>query len=461
MTIDVLPDDVLLDIFDFCLDQQPEESVLDRTTVWQTLVHVCHRWRDIVFHSPRRLDLQILCTPGTPVGEMLDIWPALTLIIWVRSRFRGTGLQNIFAALEHRDRISSISVDLTSNSALEALLPGPFPALTSLHLVSSDWRTPPVTASFLRGSTPHLRHLCLESISFPTLPTLLLSFTNLVTLTLRNVPYSGYISSEAMATCLFTLIKLERLELRFQSPTTHSNPEILHPHTQTHAVLPALTWFDFKGLSQYLEDLVVRIDMVPVLEWLQITFFNQPIFQTPNLSQFISCVPKFQALNEPRVVIFGTDIFVAVPSPTRTLGQRVLTMGIPRRDCHPPSLAQLFISSLPLFSTVEHLYMTFPVVHWRDIESSQWLELLYPFTFVKNLYLSKSFALRIASALQELVEDLEWGAEVLPALQNIFLEEFLPSGPVQQAIYQFVNARQLSGHAIVVSQWVIEENMLW
>jgi hypothetical protein len=206
---------------------------------------------------------------------------------------------------------------------------------------------------------------------------------------------------------------------------------------------------------------VARIDVVPVLEYLQITLFNQPIFQTPNLSQFISCVPKFQALNEPRVVIFGTDIFVAVPSPTRTLGHRVLTMGIPRRDCQPPSLAQLFISSLPLFSTAEHLYMTFPVVHWRDLESSQWLELLYPFTFVKNLYLSKNFALRIASALQELVEDLEWGAEVLSALQNIFLEEFPPSGPVQQAIDQLVNARQLSGPPLVVSQWVIEENMLW
>jgi hypothetical protein len=457
----VLPDDVLLDIFDFCLDQLPEESVLDRTTTWQTLVHVCPRWRDIVFQSPRRLDLQILCTFGTHVGEMLDIWPALPLIMWVRSRSWEWGLQNIFAALEHRDRISSISVDLTSNSALEALLPGPFPALTSLHLVSSDWRTPAVTASFLRGPTPHLRHLCLAAIPFPTLPTLLLSSTNLVTLTLRNVPYSGYISPEAMATCLFALIKLERLELRFQSPTTPPDPEILHPHTQTHAVLPALTWFDFKGPSQYLEDLVVRIDVAPVLECLQITFFNQPIFRTQNLSQFISGVPKFQALNEPRVVIFGTDIFVAVPSPTRTLGHRVLTMGIPRRDCQPPSLAHLFISSLSLFYAVEDLYMTFPVVHWRDIENHEWLELLYPFTFVKNLYLSKNFALRIASALQELVEPQEWGEEVLPVLQNIFLEEFPPSGPAQQAIDQLVNARQLSGPPLVVSQWVIEENMLW
>ena len=249
------------------------------TTVWQTLVHVCHGWRDIVFQSPRRLDLKILCTLGTHVGEILDIWPALPLIIWVCHGFREWGLQNISAALEHRDRISCISVNpnhFSSNSALEVLLPGPFPALTSLHLVSSCWQAPPVTSSFLRGSTPHLRHLCLENLSFPTLPALLSSSNNLVTLTLRNVPHShsGYISPEVMATCLFALIRLERLEFRSKSLTTHPDPEIVHPHSLSRAVLPALTWFNFEGLTQYLEDLVVWIDAAPVLEYLQISFFT-------------------------------------------------------------------------------------------------------------------------------------------------------------------------------------------
>jgi hypothetical protein len=170
-------------------------------------------------------------------------------------------------------------------------------------------------------------------------------------------------------------------------------------------------------------------------------------------------MPKFQALlNEAHVVIFDVDIFVAV-SLTQTLGHRVLTMEIPQTDCHSPSLAQFFIS-LPLFFTVEHLYMTFPVVYWEILESTQWLELLSPFTYVKNLYLSKKFGLRIALALQSLVEDLEWGTKVLPALQNIFLEE-LPSGRLKKAVEQFVYARQLSGRPIVVSQWVIREKKWW
>jgi hypothetical protein len=48
---------------------------------WHTLVHVCQRWRQIVFASPRRLNLQILCTHGTPVRKNLGIWPAFPIAI--------------------------------------------------------------------------------------------------------------------------------------------------------------------------------------------------------------------------------------------------------------------------------------------------------------------------------------------------------------------------------------------
>jgi hypothetical protein len=48
---------------------------------WHTLVHVCRRWRDLVFASPRRLNLRLLCRKDTPVREMLDIWPALPIVI--------------------------------------------------------------------------------------------------------------------------------------------------------------------------------------------------------------------------------------------------------------------------------------------------------------------------------------------------------------------------------------------
>jgi hypothetical protein len=89
---------------------------------------------------------------------------------------------------------------------------------------------------------------------------------------------------------------------------------------------------------------------------------------------------------------------------------------------------------------------------WKvDVENDQWLELLRPFAAVKSLYLCEESAPDIAAALQELIEGRI--SEVLPSLQNIFVEGLEPLGPLQENIGQFATARQLSGHPIVISDW--------
>ena len=93
----------------------------------------------------------------------------------------------------------------------------------------------------------------------------------------------------------------------------------------------------------------------------------------------------------------------------------------------------------------------------RPIKSSLWRELFHPFTAVKCLYISQEHVPCIASALQELVG--ERAAVVLPTLQTLFLEELPPSGSVQEAIGQFVAARQLAGHHITVSSWETAEDV--
>jgi hypothetical protein len=99
-----------------------------------------------------------------------------------------------------------------------------------------------------------------------------------------------------------------------------------------------------------------------------------------------------------------------------------------------------------------------PPPDWKDdnIENRLWLDLLQPFTALKNLYLSEDFASRIGPALQELVEGRATG--VLPTLQSIFLERFEPSGPVQEGIQQFFAARQIDSRPIAVSRWDNSEN---
>jgi len=103
----------------------------------------------------------------------------------------------------------------------------------------------------------------------------------------------------------------------------------------------------------------------------------------------------------------------------------------------------------------ENLFIREPVdsqLDWEgDIENIEWLELLLPFTAVKNLYLSKQFVPHIAPALQEIAGG--GTIEVLPTLQDLYLEGFQPSELVQEGIEQFISARQATDHPLAISDW--------
>lgn len=113
LTIELLPDNVLLEIFKVYVNGAT------RTEEWHVLVvHVCCRWRNVVFASPRRLDLRPLCTTRTPVRARLVIWPPFPIAITGRvdrtSLVAVTG--NIVAALEHKDRVCHIDLKEIPNS---------------------------------------------------------------------------------------------------------------------------------------------------------------------------------------------------------------------------------------------------------------------------------------------------------------------------------------------------------
>jgi hypothetical protein len=371
-------------------------------------------------------------------------------------------MRNVIAALGHNDRVCQIALKPIPSWQWEkfmAAMSHPFPALTHLRVKSDDEReTPPVAPdSFLGGSTPRLRFLWLEHVPFPGLPKLLLSTTDLVDLRLWEIPYSGYISPDTMVTCLSALTRLENLDLEFESPRSRPDRKSQRRPSSSRFVLPALTRFWFRGTSEYLEDLVAQID-APLLHGLFIGFFHQLVFDTPHLAEFISRTPTLTLRNQSQMLCFS-DWGASVIFPRAGSSDRAFQLGIlcGQSDWQLSSLAQVCTSSFPraFIPTVEHLSVleeTHSPPHWQDeIEKSQWLELLQPFTSVKNLYLSKEFAPRIAPSLQELVGGRE--KEALPALQELFLEEIHLSRPVKKAIGKFVAARRLSDHPIAISQW--------
>jgi hypothetical protein len=451
ISADTLSDDVLLAIFDFCADEYQDTKY--EIEEWQSLVHVCRRWRTIVFGSPRRLNLRLVCTENTRVRDTLEVWPPFPLVI---QSSLSEGVGDIVAVLEQRDRVDRIYFSRADHSALETVLAAmlePFPELTDLRVLSRDETLPVVPDSFLGGSAPRLRIFALSGIPFPGLPKLLLSTTHLVYLHLSNIPHSGYFSPDAMVTALSTLTGLRSLDLEFRSPRSHPDQESRRPPPLIRSALPVLTSFLFKGVFEYLDDFVARLD-APRLHDLSIAFFNDIIFDAPHFIQFISRTPMLKPLENAHVV-FGYHAARVSFSQTSGFGSLEVRISCRELDWQVSSLEQVCTSCLPPLSSTEDLYIYSDPdsrPHWQDnIENPLWLELLHPFTALKSLHLSKECVPRIAPALQELVGNRT--TEVLPTLQNILLEGLKPSEPVQEGIEKFVAARQLSGHSIAVSLW--------
>jgi hypothetical protein len=445
----MLPEDVLLDIFAFYVDEA------QRIQAWQSLVHVCGRWRSVVFGSPNRLNLRLVCTAQTPARDILDVWPALPILVQ-NSPYPEMGLDDVVAVIRRSDRVHRINLLNVSSSdfgKLAAAMQVPFPELTNLLLRSHGEVVLP--DSFLGGTAPpRLQFLSFRGIPFPGLSKLLSSATHLVDLHLDRIPHSGYISPEAMAIALSTLTSLEELLLEFESPLSRPDRATRPLPPPTRSVLSVLKHFRFKGDREYLDDLVARID-APRLGRLHIIFFNDIIFDTPQLLQFICRTPRLGAFKTARAAFYGSTAGVNLTS-LNSRYEQGLDVEISCRDLdwQVSFLEQVCTSSLPPLSSLEHLHIydnrSKPQLQ-DNIENVLWLELLHPFGSVKNLCLSEEFALLIAPALQELVEDR--ATEVLPNLQNIFLEKLEPSGPVQEGIGKFVAMRLVTRHPIVVSRW--------
>jgi len=461
VTINVLPDDALLEIFDIYVNDEYAPM-----TQWHTPIHVCRRWRSIVFASPHRLNLRLVYNGRNPLKEILDIWPDLPVVILNRvlpcndSRF-GPSWDNIAGALDSgcHNRICKIHLADPPNSHLErfaVVMQKPFSALTDLYLSVEGDLDLDFQDSFLGGSAPHLRQITLQRCSFSGMQKLLLSANHLTTLHLWNIPHSGYISPDALVTALSVTTRLKTLHLQFRSPLSRPNPEsnCLPPRTLT--VLPVLTELTFKGVREYSEGLMSQID-APLLQNLRIMFFMDLIFDVPQLYRFINHTEGFKTFHRAEMTIDNDTIRCTVSSPANPVGYRRhldLEIRCRRVDWQLSSLAQVCSSSLIPLSFVEELeilsWSPLSDLHWKDDmepENAQWLDLLDPFTVVKNLTLGNEVAPYFCHALEEL--NAERVSEVLPALQKIFLRED-PSRAYGKAIKAFVTARRLFGQPVTV-----------
>ncbi|KAI0288994.1 hypothetical protein BC826DRAFT_1107322 [Russula brevipes] len=457
--IDKLPDDVLLDIFNFYLDNDNSAYEPRGSDEWHTLVHVCRRWRQVVFASPRRLKLALLCGEKLPVRTMLDIWPAFPMDI--QSHWRGTwevGLDNIAAALEHRDRVRSIitlNFPSSAGSRLAEVIQVPFPELTCLRLWWNAGIIHVLPDSFLGGSAPRLRTFQLRGIRYRAAAVLnvLSSASDLVDLDLWNLAYidSEYISSESIVACLSSLNRLETFHLVIR---LRQLPQYRPcPPPQTRVVLPALSYLSFEGENEYSEDMAARID-TPRLSRLSLSFFPDSVFDIPQMEQLIGRLEGLRPFKVARVVFDGWSIQLELDQPHGPPWRIGCMVGI---DLQVSSMALVCSQLSPFFSHIERLDLVPAYSHFdpqcenNATESTQFLELFQPFAAIHSLYVSERLVPLVIPALRERIG--ERSTEVLPNLRDIFLGGYVKSGSVQDAIQSLLAVQRISSQPIAFHHW--------
>jgi hypothetical protein len=381
------------------------------------------------------------------VREMLDVWPPLPIQIHYFSVDPQVE-DNITAALEHPNRLRTISLrgKAIPLEHLVAVMQEPFPELESLSL-HIEGIVPVFPNTFLDGSAPRLRSLHLTRIPFRTLPRLLLSTNDLVDLSLLKIPHSGYISPETMVTCISALTSLTYLSIGFESPTSRPDPTTRHPPPLIRAVLPALTNFDFHGVSEYLEDLMAQID-APLLHCVVILFFNQLVFDIQQLTRFIGHAPALMPYYSASIYFWVNSVTITfLPRrPSSIHASLSFNIFCGAVDWQVSSVTQICNQLSFVLSRIERLSIDEQGWTLQDnIDDTQWLELFQPFTAVRTLLILNNALSPVWSGLR----GLSGGSamQVLPALEELKLPWFHSSG---YSNWPFVIARQCSDPPLVV-----------
>ena len=427
----------------------------DRGRWWYQLTHVCQRWRNLILGSASYLGLSLVCTNGTPVGNMLAHSPPLPLTIDYigENGITAEDEEGILLALEQRHRVRHLRLALPVQNLqkLVMAIDEEFPILEYLIV---DPVTKDSTALVLPGSlqAPRLRHLMLNSFACPIqFSRLHPTAANLVTLFLVIDHQSAYFQPNILLQWILVMPQLKTLAIgfTFAVPNRDVERQLTHTPITTHATLPNLRVFLFRGVSAYLEAIICRIT-TPILENLQIRLFKQLTFSVPGLSPFINTTENLKLANA-EVMMRDKQIHVAMfsrESDTVTYPFGV-TVDCGHLDWQVSSLAQICNDLSPVLSTVEHLTLRHEVHGQSSEEQSdgdrvEWRKLLRSFSNVKTLRVEEGLVDELSRCLR--LEDGELPLELLPELQE--LTYFGSPDSAGNAFTSLIDSRQNTGRPV-------------
>ncbi|KAI0290770.1 hypothetical protein BC826DRAFT_523155 [Russula brevipes] len=185
--------------------------------------------------------------------------------------------------------------------------------------------------------------------------------------------------------------QLEVLGMSFLAPVPNRDVKrhLLFTSMTTHVTLPSLSSFGFKSVSVYLEALLPRIT-APLLEKLQIIFFNQLTFSVPHLVKFMGTTenPSFRTA---KLMSHREPVFLrAYPQEGAEIYALYLQVGCSHLDWQVSLAAQIFNVLSPLFFCVAELtinhreHSTSSKAH-DEADRTFWRDILRSFGDVRRL----------------------------------------------------------------------------
>lgn len=376
---------------------------------------------------------------------------------------------NISDILKNPARICEMDIEITS-SLLERCTPfleESFPALEYLRLKSQETMGANLRGElvlpdhFLGSSTPRLSVVRLHDTNFPTLPRLLSSSKNLVSLQLEKIPPQGIFTAQDLAVGLSPATKLESLKIEIYGYSYPPRPPRLNelPPLPTRAVLPALLEFDYVGESSYLGDFASRID-APIIEKIGATFICD--FEGHNTHELCGFFARGEELRSSRrrtthirffdeFIIFTHHFFLS-PSLPGSFRVRLLDHSLLDELVALMTQICLGFKSWGILHKVTRFEIeAFPETSrwYRELDPADWLTFFRALTDVKRLRVVGTLVSSVVFALAQVTGEAT--CEILPNLRHLHL----PGGPGASALTSasigpFIAARELYGLPVVV-----------
>ena len=465
VSIDILDDDSLLNIFHLyrplylCEDGSDIERRIGKSRLWvqgrwwYRLAQVCQRWRNLILGSASYLRLSLVCTPGTPVENMLAHSPPLPLTVEYTSKdgITAEDEEGILLALEQRHRVRHLRLELPVQNLrkLVMAIDEEFPILE--YLIMYPWAKDS-TALMLPETlqAPHLRHLTLEGFACPIRPRLHPTAPGLVTLCLIIDHPSAYFRPNILLQWISFMPQLENLEIHFTFPVPNRDVErqLTQTPITTLITLPNLRLFGFRGVSAYLEAVVCRIT-TPRLERLYIILFKQLTFSVPLLVQFMDTTGNLR-FDSAEVMLWDEQIQVGVFIRGSDTYAFIITVDCCHLDWQVSSVVQISNGLSQVFSVVEHLTLKHEVhsqssEEHNDVDRIEWRKLLRSFSNVKTLRVQDGIVEQVSRCLR--LENEELPLELLPELQEL---QYYGSGDAGVAFSPFIDARKNAGRPVTL-----------